>query len=256
MALQFWKKAFNEDDWADDGYRFTPPEDDAAAFADAGGTFADDGGDDFIDESEIPAGYEYREGWVYVGENKDAVKDNYYFRLPPELKAEFKDLFIDRNKLVVARCPAYVIDGDNELFFQLIFTYIVRFRKIISIALIENLYEYLYYKFIDNPKILTRLNDKLIRVYFARRNEADNLYKCEEKCREDVAFNLEYIPDFPRNLSSYKRLVLILESGGKLAEAKALCERAIDLSLTDKTKADYSGRLEKIEKKMSLSERK
>jgi tetratricopeptide (TPR) repeat protein len=258
MVTQFWKKEFDERDWADDEYA-APVIKDAAI---AASVFKDvvlnvDDDDESFEEFEIPAGYEYREGWIYIGEGKEIVKDDYYANLPPELKVEFKDLFVDRNQLVVARCPAYVIDGDNTLFFQLVFTYVTRFRKIISIALLENLYEYLYYRFIDKPKILSRMNDKLIRIYFARRaDEADNLYKCEEKCREDIAFNFEYVPDFPRNLGSYKRLVIILENLGELEEAKAFCERAIALGLTDKTKADYPGRLEKIEKKIARREKK
>ncbi|MDR1905504.1 MAG: hypothetical protein LBQ27_01110, partial [Clostridiales bacterium] len=78
-----------------------------------------------------------------------------------------------------------------------------------------------------------------------------NLEKCERKCREDIAFNFEYVPDFPHNLDSYKRLVIILENRGAYDEAKAFCERAIELGLSDRTKSDYPGRLEKIKKKMS-----
>jgi hypothetical protein len=259
MAVCFWKKDFNDGEWAEGEFYPKPLKVDPAALAkirDAAILLPDDDENESFDEFDIPAGYEYREGWIFIGESKEIVRDDYYYKLPDELKPEFRDLFIERNKLIISRCPAYIINGDNTIFFQLIFTYITRFRKIISIALLENLYEFLFYRFIENPKLISRLNDKLIRVYFARRAEDDNIIKCEEKCREDIAFNFEYIPDFPRNLDSYKRLVILLESRGELKEAKAFCERALALEMTDRTKSDYGGRLEKIEKKILRQNRK
>ncbi|MDR3294056.1 MAG: hypothetical protein LBT20_08160 [Clostridiales bacterium] len=253
MSVSFWKKDFLDDEWAEgESYPAALLKDivQIVRLKDTVILPTEEDEDESFDELEIPAGYEYREGWVYIGESKEIVRDDYYYDLPQGLKAEFKDLFIDRNQVLVSRCPAYIIDGDNTIFFQLVFTYITRYRKIISIELLEDLYTYLFYRFIENPKIISRLNDKLIRIYFARRDEGDNFWKCEEKCREDVAFNLEYIPDYPKNLNSYKRLVIILEAKGELTHAQAFCERAIDLGLTDKTKADYQGRLEKIEKKI------
>ena len=255
-SLYFWKNAFKDEEWADDEEYVKPLIKDAAPMVRLNDVvYLPDEDDESFEEFDIPAGYEYREGWVYIGESREIVRDDYYYNLPPELKIEFKDLFIDRNQIIVPRCPAYIIDGDNTIFFQLVFTYVTRFRKIISIALLENLYEYLYEKFIENPKIVPRLNDKLIRIYFARRDESDNLSKCEAKCREDVAFNIEFVENFPRNLNSYKRLVIILENLGKFEEAQAFCERAIALGLTDRTKANYPGRLEKINKKL-LRERR
>ncbi|MDR1940649.1 MAG: hypothetical protein LBQ40_07695 [Clostridiales bacterium] len=259
MTVCFWKKGFKDEEWAEDErypMPLKPDHETLMRIKDAAAHLPDDSDEESFEEFDIPAGYEYREGWIYIGESKEIVRDEYYYDLPSELKAEFKDLFVERNNLIVSRCPAYIIDGDNTLFFQLVFTYITRFRKIISIGLLENLYEFLFYRFIERPQIISRLNDKLIRIYFARRDEDDNIIKCEEKCREDVAFNFEYIPDFPRNLDSYKRLVILLESRGELYEAKAFCERAIALGMTDRTKADYTGRLEKIEKKIARQKRK
>ncbi|MDR3264104.1 MAG: hypothetical protein LBT30_07340 [Clostridiales bacterium] len=254
MALYFSKKEFNDDEWAEGEYYVRPKVSDSifSVLSNDSDALSDDDAFEDFGEFGMPEGYEYRDGWIYVGENKEAVKDDYYHSLTPELQAEFKDLFIDRNRLVISRCPAYLIDGDNTIFFQLIFSYITRYRKIISVELLESLYDYLFSKFIENPKLLTKLNDKLIRIYFARRAESDNLKKCEEKCREDIAFNLEYIPDYPSYLDSYKRLVIILENRNDFEEAKAFCERAIHLGLTDRTKSDYVGRLEKINKKQAL----
>jgi hypothetical protein len=168
--------------------------------------------------------------------------------------AEFRDLFIDGTRVSIPRFPFYVIEGDNTMFFRLVFTFITRYRKIISIELLENLYEYLVEKFKDNPLAVSRINDKLIRIYFTRRQESGLLDKCEAKCREDADYCLKYVPNYPVNLYSFKRLVMILERADRLYEAEALCKKAIEYKLVDGTKAGYEGRLERIQKRLREEE--
>ena len=133
---------------------------------------------------------------------------------------------------------------------RLIFTYITRYRKVISLALLENLYNYLVNRFSEYPKVISRLNDKLIRIYFTRRKEAGVLDKCEIKCREDIEYCLNYVPDYPANMYSFKRLVMILERQNRLQEARSYCRTAIERGLIDGTKAGYQGRLERIEDRL------
>jgi TPR repeat protein len=208
---------------------------------------------------EIPDGWMYQDGWYYVSETGErveipAVHDEYYHDLPEELKSEFRDLFIDGGRVSIPRFPFYVIDGDNTMFFRLVFTFITRYRKIISIALLENLYNYLVEKFGDNPIAISRINDKLIRIYFTRRKEEGILDKCEAKCREDIDYCLKYVQNYPANLYSFKRLTMILERGDRLYEARALCKKAIEIGLVDGTKAGYAGRLERIERRIQEEE--
>ncbi|MDR2047615.1 MAG: hypothetical protein LBP79_06985 [Clostridiales bacterium] len=214
-----------------------------------------------FDAAAVPEGYRlvYQDGWYYVSETGDkldavGVRDDYYYSLPDRLKPEFRDLFVDGKVISIPRFPFYVIDGDNTMFFRLVFTFITRYRKIISIELLDNLYGYLVQKFSEMPQTIAKLNDKLIRIYFARRSEENVLEKCEAKCREDVDFCLKYVPNYPANLYSFKRLIMILEKQDKLREAEALCVKAIDLGLVDGTKAGYKGRLSRIREKLSGEE--
>jgi TPR repeat protein len=213
-------------------------------------------GDDFV---EVPDGYTYQDGWFYISETGEkvekpiigvGVRDEYYYNLPDELKPEFRELFVDEKRTSIPRLPSYVIDGDNTMFFRLVFTYITRYRKVISMELLDDLYEYLRKRFSTSALAVSKLNDKLIRIYFARRKDAGVEEKCENKCREDVDFCLKNVPNYPANLYSYKRLVMILENQNRLHEARALCETALELGLVDGTKAGYSGRMRRIDKKM------
>ncbi|MDR1906398.1 MAG: hypothetical protein LBQ27_05785, partial [Clostridiales bacterium] len=204
---------------------------------------------------DVPEGYTYQDGWYYISETGERVerigiRDDYYENLPDELKPEFRDLFVEGKKINIPRFPFYVIEGDNTMFFRLVFTFITRYRKVISIELLDNLYEYLVNKFLDNSTVISKLNDKLIRIYFARRKEKGILQKCEAKCREDVEYCFTNVPNYPSNLYSYKRLVMILERTDRLAEARDLCRKALEIGLVDGTKAGYKGRLDRIEKRL------
>ncbi|MDR3293678.1 MAG: hypothetical protein LBT20_06215 [Clostridiales bacterium] len=210
---------------------------------------------------EIPEGYTYQDGWYYVNETGEKVareqiliRDDYYYNLPDELKPEFRELFVEGTRVYVPRFPFYVIDGDNTMFFRLVFTYITRYRKAISIELLDNLYDYLVKKFSDRADVVSKINDKLIRIYFARRKEDGILDKCEAKCREDINYSFAYVKDYPANLYSLKRLVMILEKQDRLYEAKALCEKALSLGMIDGTKAGYQGRLDRITRRIEEEE--
>ncbi|MDR2090492.1 MAG: hypothetical protein LBP62_02425 [Clostridiales bacterium] len=214
-------------------------------------------GDEII---EVPDGYTYQDGWYYISETGErvetpivgvGVRDEFYFNLPDELKPEFRNLFVDGTRVQIPRFPSYVVDGDNTMFFRLVFTFITRYRKVISIALLDNLYEYLHNRFSASPTAISKINDKLIRVYFSRRKEEGVEEKCEAKCREDIDFCLKNVPNYPANLYSYKRLVMILEATDRLQEARALCVNALDLGLVDGTKAGYAGRIKRIDKKLA-----
>ncbi|MDR3263700.1 MAG: hypothetical protein LBT30_05255 [Clostridiales bacterium] len=208
---------------------------------------------------DIPDGYVYQDGWYYVSETGERVeftgiRDDFYTNLPDELKPEFKDLFVDGRRINIPRFPFYVIDGDNTMFFRLVFTYITRYRKVISIELLDILYSYLVDKFTGNYSIVAKINDKLIRIYFARRKEPGVQDKCEAKCREDIEYNLKNVSDYPSNLYSFKRLVMILERQDNLYEARDYCKKALELGLVDGTKAGYPGRLERIERRIAEEE--
>ena len=73
----------------------------------------------------------------------DGASDAFMATLSDEEKAEFLDVFVDKNKGSVKGIPDYVIGEDNSDFFSMVFVHINRYRNTVSDALMGKMYRQL-----------------------------------------------------------------------------------------------------------------
>lgn len=88
------------------------------------------------------------------------------------------------------------------------------------------------------------------RVFELRKNQA--LFKSDrdeyERYENSINETLSSPPKI--GMPSFKRLAIIYEKQGKYNEAISICEKAIEYELTDDTKSGYSGRKQRLLKKL------
>jgi tetratricopeptide (TPR) repeat protein len=96
-------------------------------------------------------------------------------------------------------------------------------------------------------EILTNLID----VYYKQRTEReDALAKCKYYCEKDINLAPKIL-SHNKEIHSFKRLAIILETEEQYKAAIALSEKALKYGLTDGTKGGYEGRIQKLKTKIS-----
>ncbi len=176
-------------------------------------------------------------------------KTSFYESLTPVLKAEFDRYFVFDGVDHLVKGLKFVPGKDNAEFFQNVFNQLYAYRKLISFNLLTALYEELLSQLEGQPALITAINEATIRIMFYRRKEAIFLEQCETLCQEDIALHLDVLKTRSGFVYSFKRLAILLEKQGLYEDAIAMCDRAINLNLDDKTQGGYRGRKERITKR-------
>jgi|GEM_PF-1585176 len=180
-------------------------------------------------------------------------KTSFYESLTPVLKKEFDRYFVLEGTDHLVKGLQFNPGKDNQAFFQNVFNQLYAYRKLISFDLLVALYEELSNQLSDQPSVLTAINEATIRIMFYRRKEAIFLDQCEVLCQEDIALHLDVLKTRSGFVYSFKRLAILLEKQGLFDDAIAMCDRAINLNLDDKTQGGYRGRKERIIKRQQLA---
>lgn len=176
-------------------------------------------------------------------------KTNFYESLSATLKKEFDRYFVLEGTDHLVKGLQFNPGKDNQVFFQTVFNQLYAYRKLISFDLLVALYEELSQQLGEQPSVLTAVNEATIRIMFYRRKEAIFLDQCEVLCQEDIALHLDVLKTRSGFVYSFKRLAILLEKQGMFDDAIAMCDRAINLNLDDKTQGGYRGRKERITKR-------
>jgi tetratricopeptide (TPR) repeat protein len=178
-------------------------------------------------------------------------KTAFYESLTPVLKTEFDRLFVLEGVDHVVKGLQFNPGQNNNLFFQNVFNSLYAYRKLISFDLLTALYEELSQQLAGQPTLITAVNEATIRIMFYRRKETIFLDQCEALCQEDIALHLDVLKTRSGFVYSFKRLAILLEKQGLYDDAIAMCDRAINLNLDDKTQGGYRGRKERILKRQA-----
>ena len=176
-------------------------------------------------------------------------KTNFYESLSASLKKEFDRYFVLEGTDHLVKGLQFNPGKDNQAFFQNVFNQLYAYRKLISFDLLVALYEELSQQLGEQPSVLTAINEATIRIMFYRRKEPIFLEQCETLCQEDIALHLDVLKTRSGFVYSFKRLAILLEKQGLYDDAIAMCDRAINLNLDDKTQGGYRGRRERITKR-------
>ena len=176
-------------------------------------------------------------------------KTNFYESLSASLKKEFDRYFVLEGTDHLVKGLQFNPGKDNQAFFQNVFNQLYAYRKLISFDLLVALYDELSQQLGEQPSVLTAINEATIRIMFYRRKEPIFLEQCETLCQEDIALHLDVLKTRSGFVYSFKRLAILLEKQGLYDDAIAMCDRAINLNLDDKTQGGYRGRRERITKR-------
>lgn len=199
--------------------------------------------DDNDDEEDVMANVVFfQQG---IEENKD-----FYRQLSKPLQQEFDRLFILEHEHHLIKELVYVIDGQNASFFEKVFNFIYRYRKIISLGLLKEIYEELVRLAKQNEQSLTLIHEAMIRTCYFRRKDEAFLHQAKEVAEKDVLLHQEALNTKGKYVHSFVRLAIILEKQKQYQEALKLVDQALLRLLDDRTKGGYTQRKERLLKKI------
>ena len=180
----------------------------------------------------------------------------FYTRLPDVQKIEFKKLFIDEGKDHLVPTLAYTIGDDNTAFFDKVYNFIYRYRRLISLPLLTSLLVEGLRLAGDDQVAKTNIYESVIRTAYTRRATKSFLDAAEAWAREDVKLHDDALKTKGQYVFGYKRLAIILEKKGAIDEAIALVLKALDKKLLDETIGEYPERLIRLRAQKLIEEAK
>lgn len=185
-----------------------------------------------------------------VSDEPPAFFDDMLSDMTQEEKDAFFSVVIDNPEGLALRIrrPLGVYKEEKE-FLRDFFLSVGKLRASLPAGVIEKLYKR-NREYMPNDYRMTRLNGKMIAVYFFKRAEEGMLDKCIELCKEDIALNIERRKIKDARLPSLKRLVLIYASRKEFEKAVELCDTAIERRLIDKKDTGYEVRRDKLAAKL------
>lgn len=185
-----------------------------------------------------------------VSDEPPAFFDDMLSDMTQEEKDAFFSVVIDNPEGLALRIrrPLGVYKEEKE-FLRDFFLSVGKLRASLPAGVIEKLYKR-NREYMPNDYRMTRLNGKMIAVYFFKRAEEGMLDKCIELCKEDIALNIERRKIKDARLPSLKRLVLIYASRKEFEKAVELCDTAIERRLIDKKDTGYEARRDKLAAKL------
>ena len=166
----------------------------------------------------------------------------FYEGLTPGLQSEFKSLFIDEVPTHLVKELTYTIGAKNEAFFTLVYKFLYRYRKLISLGLLEALISYGLNLSANAPKTQTLIYEVGAKIAYARRSDRAFLDYTIALTRKDIALQRNTLNPRNKFVYSFYRLSIILEKQKLTQEALVLVNEAIARNLEDKTKSGYQGR--------------
>ncbi len=186
---------------------------------------------------------------------KGTIQENkgFYESLTVEEKNEFNELFVLDTPKHLVKELVYQINGDNQIFFTKVFNFIFKYRKIISLSLLNKLFNELVRLAGNETTTLALLNEAMIRTAYARRKDTAFLTTAFEVSKADVALQQNKLKPSNTYVYSFVRLAIILERMKRYDEALLVVNDALQRQLSDKTVGGFAGRkvriLEKKNKK-------
>ena len=179
----------------------------------------------------------------------EVKETGFYEGLTPVLKSEFDRYFVLEGEAHLVKGLVFVPGQPNATFYQNVFNSLYAYRKVISFDLLMAIYEEIKQQLVGRPNLLTAINEATIRILFYRRKDPIFLETCETLCQEDIALHLDVLKTRKGFVYSFKRLAILLEKQGLYEDAIAMCDRALNLNLDDKTQGGYAGRKQRILKR-------
>jgi hypothetical protein len=206
-----------------------------------------------IQETEIQEEAEEEDALanVQIFKKKIKARTTFYTGLSDSLKTEFKALFVEDGPQKLVSELRYVINGQNDGFFEKVFNYVYQYRKVISLGLLQALTDELLTLADNDPNIQTILYEAAIRVAYFRRKDKAFLNQAEQWAKLDVALHQNQLRTRNQAIYSFTRLAIILERKGQIKEALDLVETSIKIGVKETTKTGLAGRKERLLKKLS-----
>jgi hypothetical protein len=166
----------------------------------------------------------------------------FYEGLTPALQTEFKSLFVDDAPTHLVKELTYAIGEKNENFFTLVYKFLYRYRKLISLGLLEALISYGLTLAVHAPSTQTLIYEAGAKTAYARRRDQVFLDYTIALTRKDIALQRNTLNPRNKFVYSFYRLSIILEKKQSTQEALVLVNEALARNLEDKTKSGYQGR--------------
>ncbi len=170
----------------------------------------------------------------------------FYEGLSPTLQTEFKSLFVDNVPTHLVKDLVYVIGEKNEVFFTLVYKFLYRYRKMISLGLLEALISFGLSLAANAPKTQTLIYEAGAKTAYARRSDRAFLDYTITLTRKDIALQRNVLNPRNKFVYAFYRLSIILEKQKLTQEALVLVNEAIARNLIDKTKSGFQGRKQRL----------
>lgn len=172
---------------------------------------------------------------------------NYLQKLDGSAKQDFKNIVLNNteNLTVCVTLPVTKYGEDETAFVNDYFNSCSKYAKLLPVAIPELLYgRFLELNHSDTEK--ARARRKLISAYYTRRGEEDTAFKCEELCKEDVAYYLKTMGLRDRALPTLKKLVELCVSQNRFDDAIFWCDTALEYGITEVGGEGYGRRKQRI----------
>ena len=178
------------------------------------------------------------------------AKSDFYERLTDVEKTEFRSYFMDEGPNRLTKDIVYTLNGNNDMFFTKVFNYIYRYRKLITLSLLNKIYQELLSFTNSDAETQTIINELAIRVAYFRRKDPAYLEVSYQWSTQDVKLHRTTLDSKNKFVYSFTRLAIILEKKKLFKDAIELVNDAMIRGLNDKTKTGYNGRLVRLNKKL------
>ena len=172
-------------------------------------------------------------------------RPTFYSSLKGRIKDEFDRLFVNPGEEHVVAELVYKRGENNADFFADVFKYIFRYRKLISLELLQRLLDELL-SMTSDPASMTLLYEAFVRVAYARRNQKGFLDAAKLTAEKDVKLHQDVLNTKDAYIYSFVRLAIILEKQQRISEALAVVQDAIARGLDDKTTTKFEGRRSRL----------
>ncbi len=172
-------------------------------------------------------------------------RPTFYSSLKGRIKDEFDRLFVNPGEEHVVAELVYKRGENNADFFADVFKYIFRYRKLISLELLQRLLDELL-SMTSDPASMTLLYEAFVRVAYARRNQKGFLDAAKLTAEKDVKLHQDVLNTEDAYIYSFVRLAIILEKQQRISEALAVVQDAIARGLDDKTTTKFEGRRSRL----------
>lgn len=161
-----------------------------------------------------------------------------------------------------------LFDGDIKLTSKTVLSF---FKELIGHVVAYNDYSLKKKLFFRCAEIVNNSSDNLQKhdfynygidnFYFERYSQSDALSIVVDLCKKDIEIYPKYINELETVLTSdnaltlgvisFYRLAIIYEKAGNYEDAISICNLAVEYGVSDYTQSGFTGRIERIEKKMA-----